>query len=912
MENEISQFISHQRQVTSLMGPEFDRNNRENRDRDRDRRPRDRDRDYDRDRRRDRHRDRDRDRDRDRERISTRDVDFENDRRESREFRRRNSPNDSRDTGRSGDSYRDSGKQGDQYLSSSPTNTILIRGLPPHIDENDIRAEVMLTGKPIREVRLMKRKDTGASRGFAFVEFQNLADAQRWMDNNQGQLMLLNQYRVSMFYGQPRTQAADKGPGLGRAQDFHQIRTDWSCTKCGAHNFKRRDNCFKCNISREESDKAKEGDGFDQIGTNPCNTLLFRGLDALTNEESILSVLSTLTALAVKNILVTRNQTTQVSLGYAFIEMSNLSEASQMLEMLQHMSPGFEVDGKAVMVTYSKNTYSTILASLTAHAQPAAQPVLVAGVAPAVELVPVAVDPAYYQGISYQNYEQANAGAFIDPNSGQYVEGSNFDYTGYYEQEGAVSSATPGANGSKSSTQTDTTNAAAAVAQAAIQQAQAVKTFQKRQEQLQKQILTQMQQQQQLADLTVEERLAHEAQQWTATTGTTPSTTQSNTEEEIVKYPPPDVSTYQYDESSGYYYDPTTGLYYDANSQYYFNSTTNTFMYWDSEKSTYLPAPADANTKESQETTTQPSEEKKDDAQEKEVPGKKKEKVKMAKKIAKDMEKWAKSLNAQKEAHKDVMKKFTPIGGTGKESASADAGFAVLEKKSWMDKNPEAKVMREENKLMPPPPMPGGSQKPPAPPASNLVASYGEESDEEEEEAGADSHVDLNKMACLLCKRQFPSREALNRHVQLSDLHKQNLAKIQGSVGELTQQNQATQEQSYRDRAKERREKFGQPNAPPPQKRRQKQQNNVPSPFEQPNNNGIASGNVGNKMLQKMGWSEGQGLGKNQQGRTDIIQAEQRGMGSGLGAKGQYVMQPGETYKDAVKKTMMMRYQDIS
>ena len=44
-----------------------------------------------------------------------------------------------------------------------------------------------------------------------------------------------------------------------------------------------------------------------------------------------------------------------------------------------------------------------------------------------------------------------------------------------------------------------------------------------------------------------------------------------------------------------------------------------------------------------------------------------------------DMEKWAKTLNAQKEAQKDVFKKnFTPIGNT--ESAVADVGFAVLEK----------------------------------------------------------------------------------------------------------------------------------------------------------------------------------------------------------------------------------------
>ena len=50
---------------------------------------------------------------------------------------------------------------------------------------------------------------------------------------------------------------------------------------------------------------------------------------------------------------------------------------------------------------------------------------------------------------------------------------------------------------------------------------------------------------------------------------------------EYRKYPSPDVSTYQYDESSGYYYDPLSSLYYDSNSQYYFNSKTNQFSYWD-------------------------------------------------------------------------------------------------------------------------------------------------------------------------------------------------------------------------------------------------------------------------------------------------------------------------------------------
>lgn len=95
----------------------------------------------------------------------------------------------------------------------------------------------------------------------------------------------------------------------------------------------------------------------------------------------------------------------------------------------------------------------------------------------------------------------------------------------------------------------------------------------------------------------------------------------------------PDTSTYQYDESSGYYYDPHTGLYYDPSSQvcslcsycmcriywqtlyviyliqntlhsfsyayheqYFYNSETQQYLYWDSVKATYVPAPAESDT----------------------------------------------------------------------------------------------------------------------------------------------------------------------------------------------------------------------------------------------------------------------------------------------------------------------------
>lgn len=60
---------------------------------------------------------------------------------------------------------------------------------------------------------------------------------------------------------------------------------------------------------------------------------------------------------------------------------------------------------------------------------------------------------------------------------------------------------------------------------------------------------------------------------------------------------------------------------------------------------------------------------------------------------------------------------------------------------------------------------------------SGLVSAYNGDSDTEE--GGTDRAMDKmgkitdwKKMVCLLCRRQFPNKEVLMRHQQLSDLHK--------------------------------------------------------------------------------------------------------------------------------------------
>lgn len=318
----------------------------------------------------------------------------------------------------------------------------------------------------------------------------------------------------------------------------------------------------------------------------------------------------------------------------------------------------------------------------------------------------------------------------------------------------------------------------------------------------------------------------------------------------------PDVSKYTYDKTSGYQYDPTTGLYYDPNSNYYWNSVIQKYLYWDQEKLTYVLAPT---TYESYPATQQaPSTSQEPET--KKHKSEKQDKVKVAKKIAKDMERWAKNLNQKKETSSARASTDATTYASGSTTAAADIGFSVLEKKNGtvpMAPNMFRNEIQEEQHSTP------------------LVAEYGGETESSGDEEVFDDidYLDFTKLICNLCKRQFTSPETLTKHSKLSSLHKQNL-----EAKKVRRKTSTSSEKIvYRDRAKERRMKYGDPDEPQPSKLKEKYLksreivDNLPAATTsvmEP----IGTENVGNKLLQKMGWTEGQGLGKSNQGRTTIIQ----------------------------------------
>merc|ERR1712228_1156796 len=122
----------------------------------------------------------------------------------------------------------------------------------------------------------------------------------------------------------------------------------------------------------------------------------------------------------------------------------------------------------------------------------------------------------------------------------------------------------------------------------------------------------------------------------------------------------------------------------------------------------------------------------------------------------------------------------------------------------------------------------------------------------------------------------------------------------------------------YRDRAKERRQKYGlDDEGPRPNRLKEKylaaMEEAEFTHTKEPKK--LDSSNIGSKMLQRMGWKEGLGLGKSNQGRTNIVEAEgnrnaQAGLGSSGGASAAK-SNPNESYKDSVKRTLFSRYHDI-
>lgn len=636
------------------------------------------------------------------------------------------------------------------------------------------------------------------------------------------------------------------------------IEKDWICNKCGGQNFssKRRLNCFKCGAPKEVSDIVEEKE---VLNNNPCKVLILKGLDTITHDEGIRKALVEITALPIYDVRLIRDKMTSTSRGFCFVELGSVEEASQLLEIITNMHPHFTIDGRIVTASYAKHDNPPKQNSATVAA--------------------AAIEQAQWSQTSTTSQAQQPSSAAANAMAQAQAAGAmgtmvTETYTTQQQGYDATSTASYQQQQQQQGTDQTTTGTEAATAEAQAGTTQVAQASQS---------ATPQQQQPQ-----------------------TYNTPQS-------------FANYVYDPSTGYYYDSTTGLYYDANTQYYYNSNTGQFLYWNAEIQQYVPVAATGSTTPSGSVSTE-------NTANTEATKEKQKKAKslQAKKIAKDMERWAKSVNAAKTQLEDTKKSAAaaskpeeskpvetdvfkvPFGVPPKPSASLNiaksiaAGMASDIGDDVATSSPLAALtMNKEPRKQ-------------EPARGGIVAEYGEDDSDPEEDIN-DRFTDLSIMACLLCKRQFPDKEALERHQKLSDLHKQNL-EIHKKMGMTDEQLEAYERQEreskYRDRARERREKYGQPEAQkiklPPRRKGGPAVTYEQAPVER-----IGGNNIGNQMLKAMGWTEGSGLGKAGQGIVDPIEAKMRSQNAGLGLKGSsYGASSSDSYKDKLKKLARSRFND--
>ncbi|NXX07581.1 RBM5 protein, partial [Larus smithsonianus] len=722
-----------------------------------------------------------------------------------------------RNSDKSEDGYHSDGDYGEHDYRNDindekESKTIMLRGLPITVTENDIRELIeSFEGPQPADVRLMKRK-TGVSRGFAFVEFYHFQDATSWMEANQKKLVIQGK-QIAMHYSNPRPKFED-----------------WLCNKCCLYNFRRRLKCFRCGADKFDSEQEVPPGAAEAVQSVDyyCDTIILRNIAPHTVVESIMTALSPYASLAVNNIRLIKDKQTQQNRGFAFVQLSSAMDASQLLQILQSLQPPLKIDGKTIGVDFAKSARKDLLLPDGNRVS-------------AFSVASTAIAAAQWSSTQPQTGEGSTLDySYLQSGQDGYTQYAQYsqDYQQYYQNQGGVLDT----DAATISGTPVTTTTAAVVSQSP---------------QLYNQQTNSPDSPTQSAPPTTSSQA-----QTAPPTGVVPGT----------KYAVPDTSTYQYDESSGYYYDPVTGLYYDPNSQYYYNALTQQYLYWDGEKETYMPAAEGITYQQTATTTTT-----------KEVKEKKeKPKSKTAQQQA------AVSLNTVYRETAALHPVSCDLKIKGRElSEQTTLHFRLL--KTWS----------------------AGQRR-------GLVAAYSGDSDNDEDllermENEEEKLTDWKKMACLLCRRQFPNKDALIRHQQLSDLHKQNMdiyRRSKLSEQELEALELREREMKYRDRAAERREKYGIPEPPEPKRKKVYDAGTVN--YEQPTKDGLDNSNIGNKMLQAMGWREGSGLGRKCQGITAPIEAQVRMRGAGLGAKGSsYGVSTADSYKDAVRKAMFARFTEM-
>ncbi|KAK4516151.1 Triose-phosphate transporter family-domain-containing protein [Mucor velutinosus] len=228
-----------------------------------------------------------------------------------------------------------------QESKLEPNINVVLRNLPDRAREVDIERKLNSMEASIDDVSLIKDRDSGESRKFAFIRFTSVGHAIQFVEKHR--TFDMDSYIVRVDYCKKTNVADDK--------------EEWRCTKCGNFNPCSRRNCLECRQSSSASAAEKRtyeteaieiNDGTKDISSSPSKMLLLRQLDHLSTEESIYNAVHSLQG--VYRAILIRDKLTKMSCEFAFVEFLDIESARLALDYCREL---LTIDGRRATASFA-------------------------------------------------------------------------------------------------------------------------------------------------------------------------------------------------------------------------------------------------------------------------------------------------------------------------------------------------------------------------------------------------------------------------------------------------------------------------------------------------------------------------------------------------------------------------------
>ncbi|OIV93704.1 hypothetical protein TanjilG_16555 [Lupinus angustifolius] len=246
-----------------------------------------------------------------------------------------------------------------EHYSVAPSATIVVKGLSQKTTEEDLY-QILAEWGPLRHVRVIKERNSGISRGFAFIDFPYVGAAQGMMEKLGDDGLIVDGRKLFFEYSSKPT----GGPGPdGAIKSGHNhksmtLPSDWICTICGYINFARRTSCYQCNDPRTEDAPAADISssnstalGKKGLEAGPTHVLVVRGLDENADEGMLRYEFSK--HAPIKDLRLVRDKFTHVSRGFAFVHFHSVEDATKALVATNGTT--LERNGQILRVAYAKS-----------------------------------------------------------------------------------------------------------------------------------------------------------------------------------------------------------------------------------------------------------------------------------------------------------------------------------------------------------------------------------------------------------------------------------------------------------------------------------------------------------------------------------------------------------------------------